>query len=1683
MQFLHSQDTQPVKKLDASSPGRLVIPDFNQHSSTIEVKELTPPPTKAEKRKPQEWITQVATQEEVRSEPPLQANRLSADKVQFLHSQDTQPVKKLDASSPGRLVIPDFNQHSSTIEVKELTPPPTKAEKRKPEEWITQVATQEEVRSEPPLQANRLSADKVQFLHSQDTQPVKKLDASSPGRLVIPNFNQHSSTIEVKELSPPPTKAEKRKPQEWITQVATQEEVRSEPPLQANRLSADKVQFLHSQDTQPVKKLDASSPGRLVIPDFNQHSSTIEVKELTPPPTKADKRKPEEWITQVATQEEVRSEPPLQANRLSADKVQFLHSQDTQPVKKLDASSPGRLVIPDFNQHSSTIEVKELSPPPTKAEKRKPQEWITQVATQEEVRSEPPLQANRLSADKVQFLHSQDTQPVKKLDASSPGRLVIPDFNQHSSTIEVKELTPPPTKAEKRKPEEWITQVATQEEVRSEPPLQANRLSADKVQFLHSQDTQPVKKLDASSPGRLVIPDFNQHSSTIEVKELTPPPTKAEKRKPEEWITQVATQEEVRSEPPLQANRLSADKVQFLHSQDTQPVKKLDASSPGRLVIPDFNQHSSTIEVKELTPPPTKAEKRKPEEWITQVATQEEVRSEPPLQANRLSADKVQFLHSQDTQPVKKLDASSPGRLVIPDFNQHSSTIEVKELTPPPTKADKRKPEEWITQVATQEEVRSEPPLQANRLSADKVQFLHSQDTQPVKKLDASSPGRLVIPDFNQHSSTIEVKELTPPPTKAEKRKPQEWITQVATQEEVRSEPPLQANRLSADKVQFLHSQDTQPVKKLDASSPGRLVIPDFNQHSSTIEVKELTPPPTKAEKRKPEEWITQVATQEEVRSEPPLQANRLSADKVQFLHSQDTQPVKKLDASSPGRLVIPNFNQHSSTIEVKELSPPPTKAEKRKPQEWITQVATQEEVRSEPPLQANRLSADKVQFLHSQDTQPVKKLDASSPGRLVIPDFNQHSSTIEVKELTPPPTKAEKRKPQEWITQVATQEEVRSEPPLQANRLSADKVQFLHSQDTQPVKKLDASSPGRLVIPDFNQHSSTIEVKELTPPPTKAEKRKPQEWITQVATQEEVRSEPPLQANRLSADKVQFLHSQDTQPVKKLDASSPGRLVIPNFNQHSSTIEVKELTPPPTKAEKRKPQEWITQVATQEEVRSEPPLQANRLSADKVQFLHSQDTQPVKKLDASSPGRLVIPDFNQHSSTIEVKELTPPPTKAEKRKPQEWITQVATQEEVRSEPPLQANRLSADKVQFLHSQDTQPVKKLDASSPGRLVIPDFNQHSSTIEVKELTPPPTKAEKRKPQEWITQVATQEEVRSEPPLQANRLSADKVQFLHSQDTQPVKKLDASSPGRLVIPDFNQHSSTIEVKELTPPPTKAEKRKPQEWITQVATQEEVRSEPPLQANRLSADKVQFLHSQDTQPIKKLDASSPGRLVIPNFNQHSSTIEVKELTPPPTKAEKRKPQEWITQVATQEEVRSEPPLQANRLSADKVQFLHSQDTQPVKKLDASSPGRLVIPNFNQHSSTIEVKEQFLHSQDTQPVKKLDDFLSSAKTLLKSWMLPLLRLVIPNFNQHSSTIEVKELTPIQQKQTHLRVDNTGSYSGEKSDQNRHFRLTGCQQTKCNFFTAKTHSRLKSWMLPLLADFSFRTLISTVPP
>ena len=1622
VQFLQDQETQRVDKANFSTPGRIIIPDFSQDSSTLQTQQTSPPP-KLDKRKAEEWITHTTKHEELRSEPPPPTNKLSAHKVQFLQTQETQPATKVDGPSPGRLVIPDFEKQTSTFKVDEKPPPP-KTKKLYAEQWITTTIRQEDLRSEMPAPANKLTADKLHFLQKQDTQPAAKADGVSPGRLVIPDFEQHSSTVEVQETVPS-LKVDKRNAERWITHTFKQEELRSELPPPVNKLPTDKVQFLQDQETQRVDKANFSTPGRIIIPDFSQDSSTLQTQQTSPPP-KLDKRKAEEWITHTIKHEELRSEPPPPTNKLSAHKVQFLQTQETQPATKVDGPSPGRLVIPDFEKQTSTFKVDE-KPPSPKTEKLHAEQWITTTIRQEDLRSEMPAPANKLTADKLHFLQKQDTQPAAKADGVSPGRLVIPDFEQHSSTVEVQETVPSP-KVDKRNAERWITHTFKQEELRSELPPPVNKLPTDKVQFLQDQETQRVDKANFSTPGRIIIPDFSQDSSTLQTQQTSPPP-KLDKRKAEEWITHTTKHEELRSEPPPPTNKLSAHKVQFLQTQETQPATKVDGPSPGRLVIPDFEKQTSTFKVDEKPPPP-KTEKLYAEQWITTTIRQEDLRSEMPAPANKLTADKLHFLQKQDTQPAAKADGVSPGRLVIPDFEQHSSTVEVQETVPSP-KVDKRNAECWITHTFKQEELRSELPPPVNKLPIDKVQFLQDQETQRVDKANFSTPGRIIIPDFSQDSSTLQTQQTSPPP-KLDKRKAEEWITHTIKHEELRSEPPPPTNKLSAHKVQFLQTQETQPATKVDGPSPGRLVIPDFEKQTSTFKVDEKPPPP-KTEKLYAEQWITTTIRQEDLRSEMPAPANKLTADKLHFLQKQDTQPAAKADGVSPGRLVIPDFEQHSSTVEVQETVPSP-KVDKRNAERWITHTFKQEELRSELPPPVNKLPTDKVQFLQDQETQRVDKANFSTPGRIIIPDFSQDSSTLQTQQTSPPP-KLDKRKAEEWITHTIKHEELRSEPPPPTNKLSAHKVQFLQTQETQPATKVDGPSPGRLVIPDFEKQTSTFKVDEKPPSP-KTEKLHAEQWITTTIRQEDLRSEMPAPANKLTADKLHFLQKQDTQPAAKADGVSPGRLVIPDFEQHSSTVEVQETVPSP-KVDKRNAERWITHTFKQEELRSELPPPVNKLPTDKVQFLQDQETQRVDKANFSTPGRIIIPDFSQDSSTLQTQQTSPPP-KLDKRKAEEWITHTIKHEELRSEPPPPTNKLSAHKVQFLQTQETQPATKVDGPSPGRLVIPDFEKQTSTFKVDEKPPSP-KTKKLHAEQWITTTIRQEDLRSEMPAPANKLTADKLHFLQKQDTQPAAKADGVSPGRLVIPDFEQHSSTVEVQETVPSP-KVDKRNAERWITHTFKQEELRSELPPPVNKLPTDKVQFLQDQETQRVDKANFSTPGRIIIPDFSQDSSTLQTQQTSPPP-KLDKRKAEEWITHTIKHEELRSEPPPPTNKLSAHKVQFLQTQETQPATKVDGPSPGRLVIPDFEKQTSTFKVDEKppspkteklhaeqwitttirqedlrsempapankltadklhFLQKQDTQPAAKADGVSPG-------------RLVIPDFEQHSSTVEVQETVP----------------------------------------------------------------------
>ena len=667
---------------------------------------------------------------------------------------------------------------------------------------------------------------------------------------------------------------------------------------------------------------------------------------------------------------------------------------------------------------------------------------------------------------------------------------------------------------EKRKTEEWITQVATQEEVRSEPPLQANRPSADKVQFLYSQDTQPVKKLDASSPGRLVIPDFNQHSSTIEIKELTPPPTKVEKRKTEEWITQVAIQEEVRSEPPLQANRLSADKVQFLHSQDTQPVKKLDASSPGRLVIPDFNQHSSTIEVKELTPAPTKVEKRKTEEWITQVATQEEVRSQPPLQANRLSADKVQFLHSQDTQPVKKLDAFTPGNLVICNYNEpYSEVVDVE----PVLNGGRRTADLWnIHSLSYEEQRNSTMPVGSKKLSRDSIESVATHE-ESLNTRNGRVPGKPVVHDFNEKSSLAGENNVTEsiPLRKGTRGNVDVCITQSNKYGEERSELPNSIGKLSGDKVKFLHARDVQPAVTIDSSlQHGNRVTPDNSHHHQNVSF-EVLRIVSSGKEQKPKSTTTRT---EVLRLEEPAARESRSADRVDFSLSQSGQGAERYESVSLGKIVIPDSKQHSFSVNIQQYSPG-LETEKRNSQQWMTQTGTH----GEPPSKLTHGSSGKVQA-YSTYTEAATALDGSTAGGVVIVDVHhsQDRSSSQVQEVIPPLTVKENNTEQ-WTTQIITHEGFQSEGP--------GTIQFLDNHKGHPITTSDSvSSANATVAPGF-QHSFSIQRQDG--------KHIDEELIQRQTT------------TRLRADEVQFVNSGEGQQVITLDGSSDGTVVIPIQIEH----------------------------------------------------------------------------------------------------------------------------------------------------------------------------------------------------------------------------------------------------------------------------------------------------------------------------------------------------------------------------------------------------------------------------------------------------------------------------------------------------------------------------------------------------
>ena len=539
--------------------------------------------------------------------------------------------------------------------------------------------------------------------------------------------------------------------------------------------------------------------------------------------------------------------------------------------------------------------------------------------------------------------------------------------------------------------------------------------------------------------------------------------------------------------------------MQFLQTQETQPATKVDGPSPGRLVIPDFEKQTSTFKVDEKPPPP-KTEKLHAEQWITTTIRKEDLHSEMPAPANKLTADKLHFLQKQDTQPAAKADGVSPGRLVIPDFEQHSSTVEVQETVPSP-KVDKRNAERWITHTFKQEELRSELPPPVNKLPTDKVQFLQEQEGQRVDKANFSTPGRIIIPDFNQDSSTLQRREqeaLFAGRNGSSQgvpfnQNPYWTIVNVSekafSEEKPRDEALKSGNAKSMSvarskkgsvfKLQFVQTVDADSSLKEDIVLPGRLVIPDFRNSRGRLGSKDSALPP-EIGKRGGGDWVTHSMTREEIGSIPLRSRSKFSEDKVGFSSAKEVQQSKPLLLSTNQMKERGTFQESQNLTGPNNyltggglvlLSGPSNKRSEEKFEltynqdvELLGEMSDGRLTNKLPASQREFKDADEaVALMHRKDsddeTLHLTLKQGTPTGGIVIPNNDAYSFSIDVQD---PALSGKKSNIQrEWLTHSLTHEQIRT-LPLAYNPPRT--VQ--QTQESQPIRRLDKPGPGKLVIP-----------------------------------------------------------------------------------------------------------------------------------------------------------------------------------------------------------------------------------------------------------------------------------------------------------------------------------------------------------------------------------------------------------------------------------------------------------------------------------------------------------------------------------------------------------------------------------------------------------------------------------------
>ena len=413
--------------------------------------------------------------------------------------------------------------------------------------------------SSVPGRIKELSRDSM-LVHTYQTERSISGNGRLPGKLMVHNVKENNFLASENYVTEGISlrKGTGRNVDGWIAQSNKYGGERSERPSSIGRLSGDKVKFLYTQDVQPAIMVDNSlQHGHQVTPDVNYHHQKVsfDVQEISLP-KKEQKPKIEQWTTTTRTRV-LRLEEPAARESRSADRVELSRSQNGHGNERYESVSLGKLVIPDSNQHSFSVNIQQYSPG-LETEKRNSQQWITETRTQEEPRSK----LTRGSSGQVQA-YSTYTEPATALDGSTIGGVIVDvHHSQDSPSSQVQEVIPPPT-VRKNNSEQWTTQIIADEGLQSERP--------GTIQFPDNHKGHPVSTSESVASANVTVAPGFQHSFSIQRQDG--------KDIGEELIQRQTT------------TRLRSGEIQLANTGEGQEVITLDGSSDGTVVIPIQIEH------------------------------------------------------------------------------------------------------------------------------------------------------------------------------------------------------------------------------------------------------------------------------------------------------------------------------------------------------------------------------------------------------------------------------------------------------------------------------------------------------------------------------------------------------------------------------------------------------------------------------------------------------------------------------------------------------------------------------------------------------------------------------------------------------------------------------------------------------------------------------------------------------------------------------------------------------------------------------------------------------------------------------------------------------------------------------------------------------------------------------------